>query len=221
MEARPSVPDDVLAKRMLETHQQRYNDRYWQIFDTLVATRLPEEPRVVDLGCGPGEYLHDLAGRLPGGLLAGYDKAPEMVAQARARTAHHAAVTIHEADLEAGLPDLAPGSVDLLTLNFVFHYFDWPVPLLDWARQVLDPTRGILQVYDWTRTPMKEYLRTVPAGDEAAMKTRLMLFPRHNRYTFEDLTWFLVDQGFQVIFAERLRNEHAVLLATPRSTGKL
>jgi SAM-dependent methyltransferase len=215
------ISDAELLQRMVQTHDARFDARYWDVFKTLVAPRLPQEATVVDLGCGPGLYLHNLTDRLPNALFAGYDKAADMTAAARQLLGHHSAVAIHDHDFDQGMPAVPEGSVDLMAMNFFFHYFDYPLPLLDFVRRSLHPTHGVLQVFDWVRTPLKDYLGNVRPDDAEGLRRRFHLFPNHNRYTFEDLHWLLVENGFQVVFAERVRTSHALLLATPRLTGKL
>ena len=52
----------------------------------LALARCPSPARILDVGCGTGQLLRDLARRLPGAAtLTGIDAAPAMISQARAR----------------------------------------------------------------------------------------------------------------------------------------
>lgn len=54
----------------------------------LALARCPDPARVLDVGCGTGLMLRELAGRLPGATeLTGVDPAAGMIEQARARSA--------------------------------------------------------------------------------------------------------------------------------------
>lgn len=213
-------PAEVLVRRMVDSHPGRYDERYWETFDNLIRPRLPSEPVIVDLGSGPGLFLGDLTEKLPGALLSGYDHSDTMVDYARSELQAHSAVTLHRQDLVESLPEIPEGSVDLLTMNFFFHYLEWPRPILEFIRTRLDPNHGLLQIYDWVRTPLKDYVGNLPEdATEEQVRSRYERFSRHNRYTFEDLNWLVVDCGFQVVFAERVRTSHAIVLATPRQAG--
>ena len=75
--------DEQLLQRMVATHSERYGQDYWAAFDAGVAPHLPASPVVIDLGCGPGLFLRDLARRDPSTRLYGYDVTPAMIAYGR------------------------------------------------------------------------------------------------------------------------------------------
>jgi len=61
--------------------------RAWRSSCARLASRLADldEPRIADLGCGPGVSTFELARRLPRAHVFGLDVAPRMLRQARAR----------------------------------------------------------------------------------------------------------------------------------------
>ena len=77
--------DEDLLRRMVETHPERYGPDFWAFFTARVAASLPPRPVMIDLGCGPGLLLRDLAERHPGSTLHGYDVNGEPL-QCRATT---------------------------------------------------------------------------------------------------------------------------------------
>jgi SAM-dependent methyltransferase len=75
--------DQDFLRRMIETHGERFGPKFWAFFTAHVGNRLPPRPVVIDLGCGPGLFLRDLAERYPGATLYGYDVTPAMLAHGR------------------------------------------------------------------------------------------------------------------------------------------
>jgi ArsR family transcriptional regulator len=108
-----------------------------------LAALLPRERALVDLGCGTGELLSQLAPALDS--LTGVDREPSMLAVARRRLADHPHVTIVEAALE-DVP-LEDGSADLATIVLVLHHLTEPAAVLSEARRILRPD-GHLVVVD-------------------------------------------------------------------------
>src|SRR5437016_5421725 len=63
-----------------------FADQRGRPFHDLIARIGADDPRrVVDLGCGPGNYTELLAARWPGAIVEALDSSPEMVAAARER----------------------------------------------------------------------------------------------------------------------------------------
>ncbi len=143
----------------------------------LALARYPDPDRVLDVGCGTGLLLRELAGRLPAaGSLAGLDPAAGMIEQARARSADprltftqgvaerlpfgDAAFDLlitttsfdHWADQRAGLAEchrvLAPGGLFVLT----DQCSTWLLPTLAGSRR------------DRARTPLRATRLLAAAG---------------------------------------------------------
>ncbi|KAF3040210.1 hypothetical protein E8E11_003920 [Didymella keratinophila] len=79
-------------------------------------------PRIYDLGCGPGNSTKVLLDAFPGAKVTGMDSSPDMISKARA--------TLPDVQFELGdLATFAPeeeGEVDLLFSNAVFHWLRSP-----------------------------------------------------------------------------------------------
>jgi ubiquinone/menaquinone biosynthesis C-methylase UbiE len=115
----------------------------------LLRMWLPPHPSdVADLACGTGT-LAALAAEL-GHRVCGFDLSGEMVARARAKTAHFgAAVRITQADV--GTPPLEPASADAVLARHIL----WTLPdprtaLAAWARAVRPGGRLVLIEGRWS-----------------------------------------------------------------------
>jgi ubiquinone/menaquinone biosynthesis C-methylase UbiE len=93
---------------------------------------------VVDLGCGPGTDLTALAVAVgPAGTVVGIDASPDMIDQARARTAELASVDARVADLQE-LP-FDGSSVDRARTDRSLQHVPNPARVLAETRRVLRP----------------------------------------------------------------------------------
>ena len=99
---------------------------------------------MLDVGCGTGALLRQLAGRLTGDAeLCGVDPAPRMVAEARKRIGHDPRVRLEQAAAER-LP-FADASFDLVASALAFdHWADQQLGLSECARVLRAPGRLVL-----------------------------------------------------------------------------
>ncbi|KAK4096661.1 S-adenosyl-L-methionine-dependent methyltransferase [Parathielavia hyrcaniae] len=95
--------------------------------------------RIVDLGSGPANSTEILAKRFPSASIAGVDSSPAMLAKARATLPN---TTFTLADLRDYDP--APGTVDLLFANAVFHWLRRPERIPTITRLLLTQPSGVL-----------------------------------------------------------------------------
>jgi SAM-dependent methyltransferase len=209
--------DEQLLQRMVATHAERYGPDYWAAFDAGVTSHLPARPVVIDLGCGPGLFLRDLARRHASASLFGYDVTAAMIAYARNLAWPGLTPTLAVHDVTAvPLPHPA-GAVDLVSMTSVLHVVDEPLPVLAEIRRVLSP-RGLFLLHDWTRQPLQRYLawRRDGLGETGPehLGRAFRLFPVHNKYTSEDWQWLLGEAGFAIRYQAALRQSHRMFVAT-------
>jgi SAM-dependent methyltransferase len=141
----PSTPDPIqyLDAAAASAPARRY--KRW----LLDALDLRRGQNVLDVGCGPGTDLADLAAAVGGsGEVIGIDRDPAMVAEARRRTADHANVTVHDGDANA-LP-LDDACADRARVDRVLQHLADPAGALAELRRVLCPG-GVLGMAepDW------------------------------------------------------------------------
>ena len=91
--------------------------------------------RVLDVGCGSGIYVEELARR--GAEVVAFDSSAKLVGHARQRAAGVADIRVH--DLRDPLDWLADASVDDAVMALVLHHIDRPVAALREVHRVLRP----------------------------------------------------------------------------------
>jgi SAM-dependent methyltransferase len=209
--------DEDLLRRMVETHPERFGETFWAFFTAHVAPHLPGRPTMIDLGCGPGLLLRDLAERYPTATLHGYDVTPAMVTHGQRLAYAGAKPTLALHDVTAKPLPHGTGTVDLVSMSSVLHVVDEPLPVLAEIRRVLAP-RGIFLLNDWIRQALARYLawRRETFGETGpdALRRGFRLFPVHNKYTPEDWAWLLTEAGFAIQHHTQWRSTHQIFVAT-------
>jgi ubiquinone/menaquinone biosynthesis C-methylase UbiE len=210
--------DEDLLQRMIATHGERFDSPFWAFFGHRVGPHLPARPVIVDLGCGPGLLLRDLAERLPGATLYGYDVTPAMIDYARKLAFTGASATFALHDVVAKPLPQASGTVHLASMSSVLHVFDEPLPTLAEIRRVLAPG-GIFLLNDWVRQALATYLAyrqdVMKESGPEALRRAFRLFPVHSKYTAEDWRWLLGESGFEILAQAELRPSHRSFVVTP------
>lgn len=135
-------------------HLAKTYDRRWQryVHQTLSravdALHLAGPARVLDMGCGTGEFEHLAHQRFPEARLVGVDVTPDMLAVARGKFPGAAWVTFLFAQAEE-LP-FASEHFDAVVSCSMLHHVQEPGGLLRECARVLRPG-GQFIVVDWCR----------------------------------------------------------------------
>lgn len=213
------LTDEELLQRMVNSHAERFGETFWEFVDAQVWAHLPREPVVVDLGCGPGLFLRDVAARYPRASLHGYDLTPAMIEYAHQVEHPRRQPTLQVHDLTAEPLPLPDASVHLVCMFAVLHVLPEPLPALAEVKRVLAPN-GMLLLHDWVRASLESYLRMrlegVPAEEIAASRKRwFRLFPVHNKYTEDDWRWLLAEAGFTIPISAQVRQQFRLFVARP------
>ena len=128
-------------------------DRVW-LEVRRVHARLDRPIRVLDLACGGGDVLLDVARRARKAAvpveLHGADVSPVAVQQARRQAAREAAVDVFELDV---LSHPIPSGYDLITTSLFLHHLERN-EAVDLLRRMADATESSLLVQDLRRTQL-------------------------------------------------------------------
>lgn len=111
---------------------------------TIARLSLPLSGRVLDVGCGTGALLQELARKFPQVTLVGVDPVAEMLAVARGRVPP-------STELREGWAEELPfedNDFDVVVSCNMFHYVRQPVSVLMEMSRVLRPG-GELLITDW------------------------------------------------------------------------
>ncbi len=152
--------------------KQKFFDRWAPNYDWLFTTifyqavhkrlleyvELPEEPYVLDLGCGTGRLLHRLAKEFPTLKGIGLDLSPEMLRQARQRNQYRERIIYKQGNAES-LP-FAEGQFDAVFNTISFLHYPNPQQVVLEVSRVLRPG-GRFHLVDYTVRKEKDF-RSVP-----------------------------------------------------------
>jgi ubiquinone/menaquinone biosynthesis C-methylase UbiE len=154
-----------------------------------------EFARILDVGCGTGSLLVDLA--LSGATsLAGVDLAPKILDVARKKlSTAHAKADLRSADVEDPLPWPA-ASFDVATLTGVLHHFYRPRDALREVYRILRPGGRLLVVDPSFATPIRQlfnlYLRVLPHDGD------------FHFYSRKEATTLVSSEGFRCADSKRV-----------------
>jgi ubiquinone/menaquinone biosynthesis C-methylase UbiE len=120
----------------------------WRLFRRWLVRRalgLTSHGKAMDLGCGPGYLVIDLAAQAPGLCVTGIDLSLAMLNRAKAHTqlaGLEARATFKQADAQRiPVPDR---SFDLVVSSFSLHHWDDPVAVLNEVARILRPGGSFL-----------------------------------------------------------------------------
>ncbi|MDX6724264.1 MAG: hypothetical protein QOD73_2668 [Solirubrobacteraceae bacterium] len=143
--------------------------------------------KVLDIACGPGNFVRDFAGAVGRrGLVVGLDASPTMLARAVEDTKVAPNVAYVRADA-VRLP-FRDGAFDAVCCFAALHFFDEPGAALDAMARVLAP-RGRLAILTSARAP----LTPAPVGALVGAATGMRMFGR------DEITRALEDRGFESV----------------------
>jgi ubiquinone/menaquinone biosynthesis C-methylase UbiE len=115
------------------------------------ATRMAARGEAIDLGCGPGYLVVEMARQAPELHVTGVDMSDEMLLEAKDFAWRHGtgqAVSFRKGDVQQ-IP-FADGSVDLVVSTLSLHHWSDPVAVLDQVARVLHPGGSFL-IFDLRR----------------------------------------------------------------------
>ena len=162
-----------------------------------LSARIPPGVRLLDLGCGNGALLAQLADRIASGV--GVDASTGQLAQAATRCSDHPNLSFHRVDRPAlPLPD---HSIDVAVSLLSWRYLDWD-PMLAELRRVLTP-QGRLLIVDMAASPVR-------AREAPAMLARhLSTLARQPASTRSALQRMVADERWQTMLRYNpIRAEH-------------
>ncbi|MFU8838856.1 MAG: class I SAM-dependent methyltransferase [Thiohalomonadaceae bacterium] len=212
---------EKFVEMMKQGFAERFNDRFWQEWSDWIVPVFGTRPVVLDLGTGPGMFLHALADRHPGIRAIGVECAPYML---DALNNLPEGCEIISADLHEPKLPLADASVDAALASVVLHELNQPLRALQEMQRCLKPG-GRLFILDWVRAPLETYIQAqteeARVFDHATSVDELddlfVHFIEHNRFSREDLIYLLNMSGFSVVHSRIMKSgRYAQIIAERR-----
>jgi len=205
------------AERTVQSHAKNHDAAFQAFWTRHCNDKLSDQASIIDLGCGPGLWLNELAQRYPDARLTGFELAPYMLDRIESLAPN---VTIISDDLNNPVTELEEHSVDIALANLLIHELHQPVTLFCKLRKWLKPG-GVFILCDMVRQPLADYLKHQYAGIDLASQTpdypalvdAFQHFQEHNRYHPDDLTALLQQCGFKIEAVEMYKNDRAVRIA--------
>ncbi|MCW8841538.1 MAG: class I SAM-dependent methyltransferase, partial [Gammaproteobacteria bacterium] len=209
------------AEMMKQGFAERFNDDFWAEWDHWIKPVYSAQPRVLDLGAGPGMFLQALAKRAPGIHAIGVECAPYML---EAKVELPEGCEMITEDLHEPKLPLEDGSVDAAMASVVLHEMKQPLRTLQEMQRCLKPG-GRLYILDWVRAPLEVYIHA--QTEEARVFDRetpvdelddlFIHFIEHNRFSREDLIYMLNMSGFSVLHSRIMKEgRYAQIVAEKR-----
>ncbi len=220
----PRDPGQFCAM-MTRSYENRIPAEVRAIIAAEAITALGPKPHIVDLGCGPGLWLRDVATLRPDATLAGYDRDAQMLDAARGLGLKQA--KWRSVDVSAPDFTLKPQSCDVIAMHFVLHFFADPRHLLTMMHDALRPG-GAFVMTGWVRSSMADFYDFWKNTARAAIESSAPDAPRpddpegfcfqrfaeFNRYALDDIRWLLERHGFTVRRADMYTKNFAYLIAS-------
>ncbi len=227
MSATPQQPPPDSARfceQMTRSYENRIPEHVRAVIAEEAITPLGEKPHIVDLGCGPGLWLRDVAALRPDASLAGYDRDAVMLDAGRGLGLKHA--RWHSADVGAPEFTLKPTSADVIAMHFFIHFFPDPRHLLTTVHDALQPG-GAFVITGWVRSSLADYYdfwkntarQAMESGSPGAAPPEdpeafcFQRFAEFNRYALDDLRWLLERHGFTIRHAEQYTKNFGFVVA--------
>ena len=102
-----------------QTYDRYTDERSRPFFDLLARVGATDPAEVVDLGCGTGSGLAEMARRWPSAQLVGVDSSADMLAGVREELPASAGVTLIEAEAQTWVPET---EIDVLVSNALLQW---------------------------------------------------------------------------------------------------
>jgi arsenite methyltransferase len=186
------VFDEALANQLETLYRTRDVLRRRRLVREALAVAPGE--RVLDVGCGPGFYLAELADQVgPTGSVTGIDASPQTLALARRRTQGRGNVMLHQADATA-LPVPDAGFDAALSVQVLEYVADPDAALAELHRALRSGGRLVIWDVDWATVSLH-------SSDAARTARVLRAFDRHVAHPSlpQTLTARLRSAGFEGI----------------------
>ena len=212
---------DAYSSAAAQSYLSQIDDTFIAHAQRLIGTRISARFAgcALDIGAGPGQIVRKLALRLPGWLLVGVDRSPNMIREALRGRGRAARTPLEPSDMAAARVEFLVAdanrlpfpnaSFDLVLCNSVLHHLEDPAKLLSEIARVAHPNGAIL-VRDLCRPSRIAYPFHARWYGRYYSGTMYRLYCDSLRaaYTFDELSSMLRESPLQDVCAFRRGRTH-------------
>ena len=212
--------DPVQARAYAQADFEQPHSHCVELVQEKLGPLAEAQPRIIDLGCGPGDISFRLAAAYPGCEVIGVDGASQMLALAREEAArrglsdrvHFAEALINDAqqgiaELPRIVPQIAPA---LVFSSSVLHHLEEPAQLWESMKRLgVSGTRAF--VMDLMRPTSPERVDALVfryAAEEPEILQRDFHASLHAAYTPEEIEAQLTAHGLASLEVEIISDRH-------------
>jgi len=207
--------DDERVQRMAKSYSVRYDEPFWDAFETLTSNE--SRPVVADFGCGPGLLLADLANRFSAHTAIALDESEQMLALAKTTLKERTdlkSIDIQQVNFDTEKIRVDPGTIDLAFSGFMLHEVASPTDFVSKVYKHVNSAGGFV-VYDFVSGNEEIFVTTMiehGMSDEQARKR----YPHMCKHSADDIVEILETSGFSDCRALTIGEIRAVVVGLKR-----
>ncbi len=205
---------DPFVYRMMKTFHRVHNEKYWRNIDPFLAKI--NKGIFLDVGCGPGLLLKELAERYNPMSVIGIDLSADMLKKAEevlASEKEKRTVELIQQHMQQNWN--LPKGIDAIFSSRVLRSFEDQYVILKSFHESLKKN-GYLIVLDWERQPIHVYeswFAKQPDFNELSPNDIMKYHRNFSRYSIEDWMYIMEHTGFTMIRAFRINEVHIGFVA--------
>ncbi|MCY3410492.1 MAG: methyltransferase domain-containing protein [Candidatus Heimdallarchaeota archaeon] len=201
--------EETYLQNMIDSYARVHNTRYW----TEVQPFLIDDARVLDIGCGPGLLLKDLADKVQVQYIYALDLSKLMLEQVNLNLSSYSdrLQTIQQHMQEnVSLPD----NLDMVFSSRVLRSFENIWDVIRNIHRSLKPG-GVFILLDWSQASLNEYHEYFKNSGNYDLDMDSVIRKHRNfsRYGLNDYKYMLEQAKFEVLHSFQVRSTHHCVIA--------
>ena len=203
--------DDEHVQRMAKSFAVRYDDHFWDAFDSLTNSK--SRAVVADFGCGPGLLLAEVANRFKAHTAIALDESEQMLVFAERTLEERTdlkSIDIQQVNFDTEKIPVDSDSIDFAFSGFMLHEVASPS---DFVTQVYNRVKpnGIYVVYDFVSGNQEMFVKAMSEHGMSEDQARKR-YPHMCKHSANDIVKILETSGFSNCHALTIGEIRAVVV---------